>query len=1405
MLREQYPDEPFAEQWWPARVISIEEYLEYYANTFVRYRPTFDAVAVVFFKPWWSSNAAEDGQSRMFELEAVEARSTSIKSMLKNATVSQSVPRQNCAADVVQDEAEKGDFLDLLTDPQATTTTTPVALERVLARRQLEITTEVGGREEEEEEHEEKKWNPPLAPSAPRCAEEDFRDGLRIAMSLADYADKNLKQFRSELASISASKRRKERLERAVSQSTGIKPRNPSRLDVSTAPLDVVHFPQAILNLDWKRVVDATRDGAPIFIEDLPEELKPKERVVTASPEPRREDAKDVVEATRLEIVEPTAKEDNSQPRPPDEEAPSSSTQIVTIEKECEEIVAEPKSASSLSSTGECLVRSSRTTDGVENDEFDGESALVNSAVFSSERSDEEDEKSLVAVVKEGQEIVEPSQPSPPPENDPKTSSGSDQPIVAIDRAKKNENDEESLLPRTKAVVVEDVVEILPAPKPRYRFRDAMPVALEESDTSRVAFERWSVHQSPSLEPPPEALLDARRHLIYGDDAQAVAASTAEAYWRCGGKPSHGAGNVTFPELWLYLTTRSEARRERKMLAVRNSSKADSFENESDVRPDLAPTRKSSRARLAPRRRADDEVFIPVVKKRKQPQSSFKPSGRPLRKRSAQDAVEALAERELAVLLSELEPVVLGCASESVQACLIREATIRDDDDDDDSSLDEPAIVETTAKRVARLRAARDERVAALRLLARADDAVQSLLARDERDEIRRIRVAAFELNEAETAANRVRQAKNPDSERIFAAEDSVQASKQAVEDVSLFDFISCDFFCETQARHARREIEKLRDFWRRTRSRIYARICGGVAELVNAGRKKPAHRSTLPKNKRPKTGSGKRKAASGTRHSANIPANEDSDDVDDKEVSSSEPYVWGRSRRARTLAIYDRRCRLHSTKPLCVEQSRRAVAAASVVECHAREVPNRLWVEGRVSNEYVQRATALLSYVHDRFYCSEVRRRCGDLATEATMLFGADDDDDTSANRGTWDASVAASAAVLAAVDAVVTGEAKNALCAVRPPGHHAGASLRALGAPTNGYCVLNHAALGATYAARERGLKRVAVFDFDVHHGNGTEDCLARTFDPSFLFVSIHAAGQDIFPGTGRLPESCLKDALQQAKDDSGEKRKRAGSIHHDVQRAAETDHAPSTSGGAAESAGTLPPRLRSRKLSDSTSSSLKVHSPHPGVLNIPVEPPPVTSDWLLQAALPRVIEELESFGPDLIVLSSGFDAHKRDPVNLGRLDAADYGEITRQILRVAERLCCGRVVSVLEGGYGVDCGPSGEYVPTVRKEAFDSCLRAHLCAMTACDEACSGEKPDAPRDEDGGQKKMHSTLPADTSFADALDQRGAVVSKFFRKPPKSASGFVDGGLTAGDLAQLGDTLDVDHKVANLMKVRD
>ena len=106
--------------------------------------------------------------------------------------------------------------------------------------------------------------------------------------------------------------------------------------------------------------------------------------------------------------------------------------------------------------------------------------------------------------------------------------------------------------------------------------------------------------------------------------------------------------------------------------------------------------------------------------------------------------------------------------------------------------------------------------------------------------------------------------------------------------------------------------------------------------------------------------------------------------------------------------------------------------------------------------------------------------------------------DPDTSLNASTWDAALRAAGAALAATDAVIAGEMENAFCAVRPPGHHACHD------HAMGFCFFNNVAIAAKYALERHGLKRVAIVDFDVHHGNGTEDIVAG--DARILMVSFY-----------------------------------------------------------------------------------------------------------------------------------------------------------------------------------------------------------------------------------------------------------------------------------------------------------
>ena len=163
--------------------------------------------------------------------------------------------------------------------------------------------------------------------------------------------------------------------------------------------------------------------------------------------------------------------------------------------------------------------------------------------------------------------------------------------------------------------------------------------------------------------------------------------------------------------------------------------------------------------------------------------------------------------------------------------------------------------------------------------------------------------------------------------------------------------------------------------------------------------------------------------------------------------------------------------------------------------ECPERldAIADRLLVTGvRDALEQREAPAAPLTDIelaHDRVHVAALRGRSEQLKEE--VLAGgpplAQIDPDTAMNVHTWDAALHAAGAALAATDAVLAGELENAFCAVRPPGHHACRD------KAMGFCFFNNVAIGAKYALERHGLRRVAIVDFDVHHGNGTEDILS------------------------------------------------------------------------------------------------------------------------------------------------------------------------------------------------------------------------------------------------------------------------------------------------------------------------
>jgi len=243
----------------------------------------------------------------------------------------------------------------------------------------------------------------------------------------------------------------------------------------------------------------------------------------------------------------------------------------------------------------------------------------------------------------------------------------------------------------------------------------------------------------------------------------------------------------------------------------------------------------------------------------------------------------------------------------------------------------------------------------------------------------------------------------------------------------------------------------------------------------------------------------------------------------------------------------------------------------------------------------------------------------------------------------------------VCEAVDSVTRGGYTRAFCAVRPPGHHVGRVGKTKDVPSQGFCLLNNVAIGAKYALLTAGFERIAVIDFDVHHGNGTQELLEG--DSNFMFYSIHVVDKRRFfyPGTGDADTSLEEGGL-------------------------------TLSGGCC-----------------GTGASGHKESEHSNVINVPLKRNSGSTTFL-QAFTQKILLDLERFAPQIIFLSAGFDGHRDDPTNGLRLFEEDYYVITKQIKHVAKRFCEGRIISVLEGGYALEG----------KNCSFRRSVQAHLRAL-------------------------------------------------------------------------------------------
>ena len=214
--------------------------------------------------------------------------------------------------------------------------------------------------------------------------------------------------------------------------------------------------------------------------------------------------------------------------------------------------------------------------------------------------------------------------------------------------------------------------------------------------------------------------------------------------------------------------------------------------------------------------------------------------------------------------------------------------------------------------------------------------------------------------------------------------------------------------------------------------------------------------------------------------------------------------------------------------------------------------------------------------------------------------------DPDTALSSTSWTPALRAVGAGLLAVDRVFDPASgiKNAFAQVRPCGHHAERE-RAMG-----FCIFSNVAIAGLYARKRHGAERIAVVDFDVHHGNGTQDVFWS--DKNLFFGSTHQ--MPLYPGTGALGETGVGN-----------------------------------------------------------------------IWNAPLRPGDGGQQFK-EAFESRVLPALRNFGPDLVLVSAGFDAHKDDPLANLQLVEADFAWATAKIAEIAAKHAQGRLVSMLEGGYNL-----------------------------------------------------------------------------------------------------------------------
>ncbi|GMH51025.1 hypothetical protein TL16_g00928 [Triparma laevis f. inornata] len=389
--------------------------------------------------------------------------------------------------------------------------------------------------------------------------------------------------------------------------------------------------------------------------------------------------------------------------------------------------------------------------------------------------------------------------------------------------------------------------------------------------------------------------------------------------------------------------------------------------------------------------------------------------------------------------------------------------------------------------------------------------------------------------------------------------------------------------------------------------------------------------------------------------------------------------------------------------------------------------------------DESCQRASiADVLRVHDYKYVENLTKKSHQLPDRPSQTYSLDPD--TSISRWSFEAAMRAAGSLTQAVDDVMSGNFQNGFCAIRPPGHHAGprgvVTCPNDPAGSHGFCLLNNVAIGAAYAKNiyRKKIKKVAIVDFDVHHGNGTEACveallpnvIVTTFESDFANFTVKDMAYKPW-----LSEDDSKNVFFSSTHGYGPRDYRippnvggwfypaSGATGNTVED--ETNDIPVEEFIMSQQ-WTRMGNARSNCNIINCGLPLPVPSDIPGMQRVN------TRDAYRKNIFPALVD----FDPDFIFISAGFDAHAKDSMNFGYVGMVeeDYEWVTREIVKIANLCCEGRVVSCLEGGYKIH----GKMI-----SPFAKAVQSHVKALV-----------------DGGQNQNNIWTQEDADFESDFETR-------------------------------------------------